>query len=244
MTFVRRLNEGNIYTKRWLQFIERTSTAKNSASGFQETYFLVCLLIRLENKSISGVTKVAHTALYILGFNCHSVVSWDFLECFSSWKLCLPGMFAALMCKSVLVPQIQISFAILLQSWDFRPPFLSIYDIAVVLSDIILICLKLLSLQEVNTLNWIGFNSNTYMWVILFSSHLPPKGVLPSVIRHPVKLASVYIVLFSYLSFFCCIWDLNLQELFLSFWHLRLLCSSSSSSQKLSFSQNHLNILL
>ena len=147
MTFMRRLNQGNIYMKRWLQFIEMTSTAKDSGSGFQETYFLVCLLIRLENKSIFGVPKVSYTALYILGFNCHSVVSWNFLECLSASKLYLLGMFAALLCKSVLVPQIQISFAILLQSWDFRPPFLSIHDMAVVLSYIILICLKLLSLQ-------------------------------------------------------------------------------------------------
>ena len=33
------------------------------------------------------------------------------------------------------------------------------------------------------------------MWVISFSSHLPPEGVLPSVIPHSVKLASVYIVM-------------------------------------------------
>ena len=33
------------------------------------------------------------------------------------------------------------------------------------------------------------------MRVISFSSHLPPEGVLPSVIPHPVKLVSVYIVM-------------------------------------------------
>ena len=58
-----------------LKFIEKASTTKAPGSGFQETYFLVCLLIRLANKSISGVPKVSHTALYILGFNCHSVAS-------------------------------------------------------------------------------------------------------------------------------------------------------------------------
>ena len=37
-------------------------------------------------------------------------------------------------------------------------------------------------------------------------------------------------LLFTSLTFlFSCIWDLSLQELFLSFWRLRLLCSSSSS---------------
>ena len=123
MTFVSKLNGGNIYMKWCLQFIEKASTAKASGSGFQETYFSVCLLIRLANKSISGVPKVSHTALYILGFNCHSVASWNFLEFLSASKFSLPGMCAALMCKSLLVHQIQISFAILLHSLDFRPLF-------------------------------------------------------------------------------------------------------------------------
>ena len=33
------------------------------------------------------------------------------------------------------------------------------------------------------------------MWVISFSSHLPPEGILPSLIPHPLMLASVYIVM-------------------------------------------------
>ena len=123
MTFVSRLNGGNIYMKWWLGFIEKASTAKAFGSGFQETYFSVCLLIRLESKSISGIPKVPHTALYILGFNCHLVASWNFLELLPSPELSLPGMCDGLMCKSLIVHQIQISFAILLYSWDFRLPF-------------------------------------------------------------------------------------------------------------------------
>ena len=124
MTFVSRRNGRNIYVKCWLQFIKKkTSTAKASDSGFQETHFSVCLLIRPANKSTSGVPKVSHTALYILGFNCHSVASWNFLEFLSASKLSLPGMCAAIMCKSLLLHQIQICFAILLHSWDFRPHF-------------------------------------------------------------------------------------------------------------------------
>ena len=56
-----------------LQFIKKASTAKTSGSGFQEACFSVCLLSRLANKSITGVPNVSHTALYILGFNCHSI---------------------------------------------------------------------------------------------------------------------------------------------------------------------------
>ena len=47
MTFVSRLNGGNMYEKWWLQFIEKASTAKASGSGFQETQFPVGLSIRL-----------------------------------------------------------------------------------------------------------------------------------------------------------------------------------------------------
>ena len=123
MTFVSRLNGENIYMKWWLQFIEKVSTAKASGSGFQDTYFSVCLLIWLAYKSIPRVPKMPHTALYILGFSCHSVASWHFLEFLSASKLSLPGMCAAIMCKSLLLHQIQICFAILLHSWDFRPHF-------------------------------------------------------------------------------------------------------------------------
>ena len=144
MTFVSRLNGGNIYMKGWLQYIEKASTAKAFGSGFQETYFSI--LIQLANKSISGVPKVSHTALYILGYSYHSIAFRNFLEFLSASKLSLLEMSAAIMCKSLLVHKIQIFFSILLHSWDFRPPFLFIY-MAVVLSDIILICLKFLSLQ-------------------------------------------------------------------------------------------------
>ena len=89
MTFVSKLNWGNTYMNWCLQFIEKASTAKASSFGFQETYFSVWSLIQLANKSISGVPKVSHTALYILGFNCHSVASWNFLECLPASKFCV-----------------------------------------------------------------------------------------------------------------------------------------------------------
>ena len=118
MTFVSRLNRGNIYMKWWLQFIEKASTSEDCSSGFKETHFWVCLLMRLADKWISGIPKVSHTALYIFGFNLasakSSVAAWNFLEFLSASKLFLPEMCAALRCKFLLVHQIQISFAILL----------------------------------------------------------------------------------------------------------------------------------
>ena len=65
------------------------------------------------SKSISGVPKVSHTALYILGFNCHSVASWNFLEFVSASKLSLSGICAALMFESLLVRQPLLKWSIL-----------------------------------------------------------------------------------------------------------------------------------
>ena len=95
MTFVSRLNRG-IYMKWWLQFIEKASTSEDCSSGFKERHFWVCLLMRLADKSISGIPKVLHTALFIFGFNFasakSSVAAWNFLEFLSASRLFLPEM--------------------------------------------------------------------------------------------------------------------------------------------------------
>ena len=87
-----------------------------------------------------------HTQLCISKFNCNSVASWNVLAFLWASKLSVPEMCAALMCKPILVHQIQISFAILLHSWDFRPRFFFMY-MTVVFSDIISMWFKFLSLQ-------------------------------------------------------------------------------------------------
>ena len=92
MTFVSRLNGRNIYVKCRLQFVKKNINCKSFWFWFRGDIFAVCLLIWPANKSTSGVPKVSHTALYILGFNCHSVASWNFLEFLSASKLSLPGI--------------------------------------------------------------------------------------------------------------------------------------------------------
>ena len=95
MTFVSKLNGGSIYMKWCLQFMEKGSTAKASGSGFQETYFSVCLLIQLANKSISGVPKVLHKYSFVyfriqLPFSCILKFSRIFvcLKIFFAWNVC------------------------------------------------------------------------------------------------------------------------------------------------------------
>ena len=89
MTFVGRLNGGNIYMEWWLQFIEKASTEK-------EAYFPVCWSDWQIRQFLVYMPKVSQTALYIFGFNCHSVLFWNFLEFLSASEFSLTGMCTAL----------------------------------------------------------------------------------------------------------------------------------------------------
>ena len=57
---------------------------KGFCFGFQEVYFLTCLLTHLVNKLTAGVPSISHMKLNTPVFSCHSVSSSDFGEFLSA----------------------------------------------------------------------------------------------------------------------------------------------------------------
>ena len=143
MTAPTRLKGGNAYILWVFQLKFNTFTAIQYGFGIQETYFSICLLRRVANRSICGLNwNLSHKILNNSMESIHSVLSLNTLDILSAILFSAPGMWIEEIQKPLFCAISHIRFAIQLQRSECMPPVLLMYANAVLLWVKIWICLK------------------------------------------------------------------------------------------------------
>ena len=143
MTAPTRLKGGSAYILWVFQLKFKTFTAIQYGFGTQETYFFICLLRRVANRSICGLNwNLSHKILNNSMESIHFVLSLNTLDILSAIVFSAPGMWLEEIQKPLFCAIFHIRFAIQLQRSECMPPVLLMYANAVLLSVKIWICLK------------------------------------------------------------------------------------------------------